>query len=76
MGGPKKLYHMKFKSKVSYLGEKNSILPWQMSEQLAVEVDVKDMIKQQYGTGQAPLFDIELTQIRHYRHLLKVLAVT
>ena len=57
---------MKFKSKISQLGEKNSILPWQMSEQLTVQVDVKDMMEQQYGTGQAPLFDLELTQIRHY----------
>ena len=43
MGGQKKLYHMKFKSKISYLGEKISILPWQMAEQLAVEVDVKNV---------------------------------
>ena len=34
---------MKVKSKISYLGERNSILPWQMAEQLAVEVDVKNM---------------------------------
>ena len=33
---------MKFKGKISYLGEKISILPWQMAEQLAVEVDVKN----------------------------------
>ena len=33
----------KFKSKISYLDEKNSILPWQMAEQLAVEVDVKNV---------------------------------
>ena len=32
---------MKFKSKISYLGEKISILPRQMAEKLAVEVDVK-----------------------------------
>ena len=37
------MYHVKFKSKVSYLGEKISILPWQMAEQLAVEVDVRNM---------------------------------
>ena len=60
MGGQKKLYHMKFKSKISYLGEKISILPWQMAEQLAVEVDVKN-VTEQYGRrktedGQAPLF--------------------
>ena len=34
---------MKFKSKISYLGKKISILPWQMAEQLAVEVDVKNV---------------------------------
>ena len=43
MGGQKKLYHMKFKSKISYLGEKISILPWQMAEQLSVEVNVKNV---------------------------------
>ena len=37
------MYHVKFKSKISYLGEKISILPWQMAEQLAVEVDVKNV---------------------------------
>ena len=36
--GKKKLYHMKFKSKISYLGKKISILPWQMAEQLYVKV--------------------------------------
>ena len=43
----KKLYHLKFKSKISYLGEKISILPWQMAEQLAVEVDVKNVMEQE-----------------------------
>ena len=43
LGGKKKLYHMKFKSKISYLGKKISILPWQIAEQLAVEVDVKNV---------------------------------
>ena len=38
---------MKFKSKMSYLGKKISILPWQMAEQLAVEVDVKKVTQQQ-----------------------------
>ena len=50
---------MKFKGKISYLGEKISILPWQMVEQLAVEVDVKNVMehgRKMYGTGQAPLF--------------------
>ena len=37
------MYHVKFKSKISYLGEKISILPWQMAEQLAVEVNVKNV---------------------------------
>ena len=46
---------------MSYLGEKISILPWQMAEQLAVEVDVKNVTDgtRMYGqtdTGQAPLF--------------------
>ena len=35
---------MKFKRKISYLGEKIIILPWQMAEQLAVEVDVKNVM--------------------------------
>ena len=33
---------MKFKSKICYLGEKNSLLPRKMTEKLAVEVDVKN----------------------------------
>ena len=37
------MYHVKFKSKISYLGKKISILPWQMAEKLAVEVDVKNV---------------------------------
>ena len=50
---------MKFKSQISYLGEKINILPWQMAEQLAVEVDVKnvtDVWNSTEDTGQAPLF--------------------
>ena len=35
------LSQMKFKSKINYLGEKISILPKKMTEQLSVEVDVK-----------------------------------
>ena len=50
---------MKFKRKISYLGEKISILPWQMAEQLAVEVDVKNMTQQQYTAGQAHLFCLD-----------------
>ncbi len=38
---------MKFKSKISYLGERNSILPGQMAEQLAVEVDVKNVTEEE-----------------------------
>ena len=59
LGGPKKMYHVKFKSKISYLGEKISILPWQMAEQLTVEVDVKNVTEQYVcteHTGQAHLF--------------------
>ena len=41
LGGSKKWYHVKFNSKISYSGKKISTLPWQMAEQLAVEVDVK-----------------------------------
>ena len=37
------MYHVKVKSKISYLGKINSILPGQMAEQLAVEVDVKNI---------------------------------
>ena len=43
LGDPKKWSHMKIKSKIRYLGERNSILPGQMAEQLAVEVDVKNV---------------------------------
>ena len=39
---------MKVKREISYLGERNSILPGQMAEQLAVEVDVKNVTEQQY----------------------------
>ena len=39
----KKVQKVKFKGKISYLGEKISILPWQMAEQLAVRVDVKNV---------------------------------
>ena len=66
-GGQKKFYHMKFKSKISYLGKKISIPPWQMAEQLAVEVDVKNVTHtavhssstQQYTAGQAHLFCLD-----------------
>ena len=39
---------MKVKSKISYLGERNSILPGQMAEQLEVEVNVKNVME--HGT--------------------------
>ena len=32
LGGSKNWYHVKFKSKISYLGEKISILPKKMAE--------------------------------------------
>ena len=57
---------MKVKSKISYLGERNSILPGQMAEQLAVEVNVKNVT---YGavqssteqhTGQALIFALDI----------------
>ena len=61
LGDQKNLSHMKVKSKISYLGEKISILPWQMAEQLAVEVDVKNVMEQQqqYRAGQALVFDLD-----------------
>ena len=62
LGGKKKLYHVKFKSKISYLGEKISILPWQMAEQLAVEVVVKNVTQQQQyrAAEQAHLFCLDV----------------
>ncbi len=48
LGDQKKWSHMKVKSKISYLGKRNSILPGHMAEQLAVEVDVKNVTEQQY----------------------------
>ena len=47
MGDQKKRSHMKVKSKISYLGERNSLLPGQMAEQLAVEVDVKNVTEEE-----------------------------
>ena len=37
---------MKIKSKISYLGERNSFIPGQMAEKLAVEVDVKNVTEE------------------------------
>ncbi len=60
LGDQKKRSHMKVKSKISYLSERNSILPGQMAEHLAVEVDVKNVT---YGAaaaaGQALLFALD-----------------
>ena len=50
---------MKVKSKISYLGERNSILPGQMAEQLAVEVNVKNVTEHTAAAGQAPLFCLD-----------------
>ena len=60
LGGQKKIYHMKFKSKKSYVGKKISILPWQMAEQLAVEVDVKKRgyIMNKYKSDSAKIWII------------------
>ena len=63
--GVKKLYQVKFKSKIRYLGKKISILPWQMAEQLAVEVDVKNVTEQyrwKTEDRQAPLFGLDILQ--------------
>ena len=56
LGDQKKWSHMKVKSKISYLGERNSILPGQMAEQLSVEVDVKNVTEH---TGQALIFALD-----------------
>ena len=52
---------MKVKSKISYLGKRNSILPGQMAEQLAVEVDVKNVTEEEEDyTGQASIFELDI----------------
>ena len=43
---------MKIKSKISYLGERNSFIPGQMAEKLAVEVDVKNVTYTVHSTQQ------------------------
>ena len=61
LGDQKKRSHMKVKSKISYLGERNSILPGQMAEQLAVEVDVKNITEYTVHStqhGQALIFTL------------------
>ena len=60
LGDPKKWSHMKIKSKISYLGERNRILPGQMAEQLAVEVDVKNVTEYR---GVCKLADIKVTAL-------------
>ena len=55
LGDQKKRSHMKIKSKISYLDKRNSILPEQMAEQLAVEVNVKNVT---YGHNMEQLFAI------------------
>ena len=42
--GEKKFSHIKFKNRISYLDKKNSILPKEMAEQLAVEFDEKNYL--------------------------------
>ena len=66
---------MKIKSKTRYLGEINSILPGQMAEQLAVEVDVKNVtdtcIQQYTRTSSFIWFGYEIyTEI--FRHAIVV----
>ena len=63
MGGQQKMYHMKFKSNISFLGEKISILPWQMAEQLTVEVDVKNVTDGRKTLRQAHLFGKDINYI-------------
>ena len=60
------MYHMKFKSKIGYLGEKISIQPWQKAKQLAVEVNVKNVMEHTAAAGaaaaagQAHLFGLDI----------------
>jgi len=46
---------MKFKSKIGYLGEKNSLLPRKITEKLTVEVDVKNRDTGGAGAGAGHL---------------------
>ena len=51
---------MKFRSKISYLGKKKH--PWQMAEQFAVEVDVKNVTEHIRKTdGQTHLFGKDMS---------------
>ena len=69
------MYHVKFKSKISYLGEKISILPWQMAEQLAVEVDVKNVTEHTHSSSteeDKPIYFVWiLSKWRHYMAYIK-----
>jgi len=63
LGEKKSLSHMKLKNKIRYLGEKNCIQPKQMSEQLAVEFDVKKshtLAVHSSIHGEDPLFGLGL----------------
>ena len=53
---------MRVKNKISYLGEINSILPGQMTEQLAVEVDFKNVTQ----------YTVHSTQQQQHRHMEKL----
>ena len=55
--GKKKIVPHEILKQNKLFRQKNSILPWQMAEQLAVEVDVKNVTEDGTQTyGQAPLF--------------------
>ena len=57
------MFHIKYKNKISYSGERISILPWQMAEQLAVEVNVKNVTEHTgaaAAAGQAHLFCLDI----------------
>ena len=54
--------HRKVNCKISYLGEINSILPGQMTEQLAVKVDLKNVTQN----------TVHSTQQQQHRHMEKL----
>ena len=64
---------MKVKSKISYLGERNSILPGQMAEQLAVEVDVKNVTYTHTQHGQAPLFGLDNQSPKIFKYQIQII---
>ena len=63
---------MKFKTKISYLGDKNYILLKQMAEQLPVEVDVKHVTQKTHLWNMDKLFYYVwmAVQIKHYPGML------